>query len=83
MWSFDRGSGSTYQLLRRQVGQPLVDEGGLLIADHLLAAAVADHQLRPRGPLGALLQRHLQAEHGKKNRAVFTKITDELTFDPG
>lgn len=63
-----------------------MDEGRLLVADDLLAAEVADHQLRPRGPLGALLQRHLQAEHrGKRKRrsSSFKKNPNELTFEPG
>lgn len=60
-----KGEWSAYQLIWCQVSQSLVDEGGLLVADHLLAATVANHQLRPHRPLGALLQRHLQAEHGK------------------
>lgn len=64
-WVGERRWGA-YQLIRRQVGQSLVDEGGLLVADHLLAATVADHQLRPHGPLSALLQRHLQAEDGNE-----------------
>lgn len=51
-----------YQIFRREVGQSLVDEGGLLVTHHVLPSPVTHHQLRPHRSLAALLQRHLQAE---------------------
>ena len=51
----------SHQVVHREVGQSLVDQGRLLLAHHVLPPAVPRDQLRPRGALLQLLQGHLQA----------------------
>ena len=64
------------------MGESLIQESGLLLADQKLPSPVPRHQLRPHGPLVALLQGDLQAGGGAvESNTADTDERRELVVD--